>query len=87
MTRDAGDDGGENRSTGSQAHRLSAIASRLLAQQLGAALSPLRRHVPNLPVEVEQVILTALTKDLKERFATIQALASRFRKLNETCIN
>jgi serine/threonine protein kinase len=37
---------------------------------------PLRTQVPTLPVEVEQVVLTALSKNPKERFGTIQAFAT-----------
>jgi serine/threonine protein kinase len=33
-------------------------------------------QVPTLPSEVEQVVLTALAKDPKERFATVQAFAT-----------
>jgi dipeptidyl aminopeptidase/acylaminoacyl peptidase len=36
---------------------------------------PLRDKVPTLPPEVEQVVLTALTKDPKGRFASVQAFA------------
>ncbi len=37
---------------------------------------PLRPQVPTLPVGVEQVVLTALSKNPKERFGTIQAFAT-----------
>ncbi len=36
---------------------------------------PLREYIPALSVEVEEVILTALAKDPKDRFATIDAFA------------
>lgn len=37
---------------------------------------PLREKIPTLPLEVEQVVLTALAKDPLQRFATIQAFAN-----------
>jgi serine/threonine protein kinase len=37
---------------------------------------PLRERVPDLPGAVEQVVLTALAKDPKERFASVQAFAN-----------
>ena len=49
--------------------------AELIAQHLRTPPSPLRTHTPDLPVEVEQVVLTALAKDLKERFVNLQAFA------------
>ncbi len=39
---------------------------------------PLRSLVPELSSTVEQVVLTALAKDPKQRFATVQAFATAF---------
>ena len=43
---------------------------------------PLREQLPTLPPDVEQVILRALAKDPKERFATVQDFATA---LAEAC--
>ncbi len=39
---------------------------------------PLREHVPTLSAEVEAVVLKALEKDPKQRFASVQELAAAF---------
>jgi basic membrane protein A len=51
-------------------------AVEIAMQHMMAPPSPLREHVPTLSPEVEQVILTALAKDPKERFINIQAFAT-----------
>ena len=38
--------------------------------------SPLREQVPTLSPDVEQVVLTALAKEPKERFASVMAFAN-----------
>src|SRR5262245_57603699 len=39
---------------------------------------PLLEKVPTLPPDVEQVVMTALNKDLKDRFGSIRAFAIAF---------
>jgi predicted ATPase len=45
--------------------------SELIAQQLSMPPPPLRERVPEIPLEVEQVVLRALAKDPKARFASV----------------
>ena len=47
---------------------------------------PLREKVPTIPSEVEQVVLTALAKDPKERFLTIQAFATALEQASSSTI-
>jgi serine/threonine protein kinase len=46
------------------------------AQHQSASPAPLRQYIPDLPLEVEQVVLIALAKDPKQRFASVQAFAT-----------
>jgi serine/threonine protein kinase len=50
-------------------------AFELFGQHLHVPPTPLREKIPSLPSAVEQVVMTALAKDPKERFATVQAFA------------
>ncbi len=47
-------------------------------QHLLAPPAPLREKVPNIPREVEEVVLTALQKDPRRRFACVRAFAHAF---------
>jgi predicted ATPase/DNA-binding CsgD family transcriptional regulator/tRNA A-37 threonylcarbamoyl transferase component Bud32 len=49
--------------------------SELIAQQLSMPPPLLHEHVPAIPDEVEQVVLRALAKDPKQRFASVQDFA------------
>src|SRR5436309_10596596 len=49
--------------------------SELIAQHLSMPPLPLRQRMPTLPVEVEQVVLRALAKDPKARFASVKDFA------------
>ncbi len=44
---------------------------------------PLREKLPTISSDVEQVVLTALAKDPKERFASVQAFATAFEQASE----
>jgi serine/threonine protein kinase len=50
--------------------------SEIASQHLFVPPPPLRERVPTISPDVEQVVLTAMAKDPKERFATIQAFAT-----------
>jgi eukaryotic-like serine/threonine-protein kinase len=43
---------------------------------------PLRKYVPTLPTAVEEVVLKALAKDPKDRFANVQAFAQALAQAN-----
>jgi predicted ATPase/serine/threonine protein kinase len=50
----------------------------LAAQHLFATPASLRQHLPSVPAAVEQVVLTALSKDPRHRFASVQDFATAF---------
>jgi serine/threonine protein kinase len=58
--------------------------TEIFAKHMMTPPPPLREKVPTLPPEVEQVVLTALAKDPKDRFATIQAFATALDLASQT---
>jgi serine/threonine protein kinase len=50
----------------------------VVVRHLHVPPAPLREHVPTLSKEIEAVVLKALEKDPKRRFATVQELATAF---------
>jgi serine/threonine protein kinase len=54
----------------------------LYSQHSAVPPRPLREHVPDLPVEVEQIVLKALSKDPDERFPSVKAFAM---ELEQAC--
>ncbi len=52
----------------------------IISQQLGVAPSPLHEKVPNIPSEVESVVMTALAKDPRQRFGSVLAFANALEK-------
>jgi serine/threonine protein kinase len=54
------------------------LMGEVVAQHLSTPPPPLREQLPDLSPGLEQVVLTALEKDPKQRFATIQAFANAF---------
>ena len=53
----------------------SGMAWEIVSQHLSTPPPPLRGRVPTIPPEVEQVVMTALAKDYKQRFGSVQAFA------------
>ena len=58
-------------------------ATEIVVKQLGAPPPPLREHVPTISVAVEQVVLRALAKDPKERFASVAAFATELEQASQ----
>ncbi len=54
----------------------------LASQHLSAPPPSLRERVPDIPPDVEQVVMTALAKDPRQRFSKVQAFANA---LEEAC--
>jgi serine/threonine protein kinase/tetratricopeptide (TPR) repeat protein len=50
--------------------------SEVMAQHLSMSPLPLRERMPSIPPEVEQVVVRALAKDPKARFASVEEFAS-----------
>src|SRR5438034_1623249 len=57
--------------------------SELIAQQLSIPPLPLRERIPTIPAEVEQVVLQALAKDPKARFASVKDFASALEQASQ----
>jgi len=57
--------------------------TEVASQHLFAAPPPLREKVPTISPAVEQVVLTALAKDPKERFGSARAFANAFAQASE----
>jgi eukaryotic-like serine/threonine-protein kinase len=56
----------------------------VIAKHLFVAPPPLRHHVASLSPEIEQVVLRALAKDPKERFASVAAFAYAFEQASQS---
>jgi len=52
------------------------IMSHLMHQHIYDSPPPLREKVPTISLEVEQVVMTALAKDPKQRFGSVRAFAN-----------
>jgi hypothetical protein len=57
--------------------------SELISQQLSMPPPALRERVPAIPAEVEQVVLRALTKDPKVRFASVADFAKALEQASQ----
>src|SRR5207247_872909 len=60
--------------------------SELIAQQLSIPPLPLRERIPTIPAEVEQVVLRALAKDPKARFASVADFASALEQASQRAL-
>ncbi|HEY7416380.1 MAG TPA: protein kinase [Ktedonobacteraceae bacterium] len=61
--------------------------SAIIAGHLASPPPPLRPDLPELPAEVEQVLLTALRKQPTERFSSMQAFAHAFTQASRRANN
>jgi len=52
----------------------------VISQHVLTPPPPLREKVPGIPAAIEQVVLTALAKDPKERFGNVRAFANAFQQ-------
>jgi ABC-type transport system substrate-binding protein/serine/threonine protein kinase len=57
--------------------------SELIAQQLSVSPVPLHERVPTIPAEIEQVVLRALAKNPKERFASVADFATALEQASQ----
>ena len=58
--------------------------TELCTQHMFAAPPPLRERVPTIPPDVEHVVTTALAKDPKQRFMSIQAFANALEQASQS---
>jgi len=56
--------------------------TEMYTQHMFATPPSLREKVPTVPQEVEQVVMTALEKDLNKRFASVSAFANAFEQVS-----
>jgi serine/threonine protein kinase len=59
-------------------------AIEIVTQHLAISPAPLREKAPTIPPEVEHVVLTALAKDAKERFGSVQAFANALEQASQS---
>jgi peptide/nickel transport system substrate-binding protein len=60
--------------------------SELIAQQVSMPPLPLHERMPAIPAEVEQVVLRALAKDPKARFASVQDFATALEQASQRAL-
>jgi peptide/nickel transport system substrate-binding protein len=60
--------------------------SELIAQQLSISPLPLHERMPTIPPEVEQVVLRALDKDPKVRFASVKEFAEALERASQRAL-
>jgi peptide/nickel transport system substrate-binding protein len=61
--------------------------SELIAQQLSMSPLPLRERIPEIPVEVEQVVLRALAKDPRARFSSVMDFATAMEQASQRVLS
>ena len=61
-------------------------ASEVMAQHLSMSPPSLRERVPTIPPEVEQVVLRAMAKDPKARFASVAAFSAALEKASQRAL-
>src|SRR5207248_3388554 len=60
--------------------------SELIAQQLSVPPLPLHERLPEIPQEIEQVVLRALAKDPKARFASVKDFATALEQASQRAL-
>src|SRR5947209_13568676 len=60
--------------------------SELIAQQLSVPPLPLHERIPTIPPEIEQVVLRALAKDPKARFASVKDFATALEQASQRAL-
>src|SRR5947207_5989242 len=60
--------------------------SEMIAQHLSVPPLPLHERMPEIPPEIELVVLRALAKDPKERFASVAAFASALEQASQRAL-
>ena len=61
--------------------------SEVMAQHLSMPPPPLRERVPAIPAEIEQVVLRALAKDPKARFASVADFAAALEQASQRALS
>jgi peptide/nickel transport system substrate-binding protein len=62
-------------------------ASEVIAQQLSMPPLPLHERVPSIPHEIEQVVLRALAKDPKARFASVKDFSTALEQASQRVLS
>src|SRR6266852_46734 len=65
------------------AHPFEGSVSEVMVQQLSMPPPPLRERLPTISAEVEQVVLRALAKDPKARFASVRDFATALEQTSQ----
>jgi peptide/nickel transport system substrate-binding protein len=61
--------------------------TKTMVQQLTMPPPPLHEHVATIPLGIEQVVLRALAKDLKERFASVRDFAEALEQASQRALS
>jgi peptide/nickel transport system substrate-binding protein len=62
-------------------------ASEVMAQHLSVPPQPLHERMPEIPPEIEQVVLRTLAKDPKARFASVAAFSTALEKASQRALS
>jgi len=58
--------------------------TEIMSEQMFASPSSLREKAPAIPAEVEQVVMTALRKDSRQRFSSVRAFANALEQASQS---
>ncbi len=68
-------------------HPFEGSVTEVMVQHLSMPPQPLRERVPTIPSEVEQVVLRALAKDPKARFASVRDFAAALEQASQRALS